>query len=42
MDKDKVLNEIFSNDPYGLLNTKAKFSINKSPDERLIASFKRI
>jgi hypothetical protein len=42
MDKDKVLDEIFSNDPYGLLNIKAKFSINKSPDDRLIASFKEI
>lgn len=42
MDKDKVLNEIFSNDPYGILNIKPKVSFVKSPDERLISSFKEI
>ncbi|MFA7421849.1 MAG: GIY-YIG nuclease family protein [Melioribacteraceae bacterium] len=42
MGKDEVLNEIFSNDPFGILNTKPKYSINKSPDERLIASFNEI
>ena len=42
MNKDKNLDEIFSNDPYGILNTKPKSSFNKSPDERLIASFKEI
>lgn len=42
MNKDEVLTEIFSNDPFGILNTKPKISITKSPDERLIASFKEI
>jgi len=42
MNKDEVLIEIFSNDPFGILNTKPKISITKSPDERLIASFKEI
>ena len=42
MEKDKILDEIFSNDPFGILNTKTKFSFTKSPDERLIASFKEI
>jgi T5orf172 domain len=42
MGKDKILDEIFLNDPYGILNAKTKFSFNKSPDDRLIASFKEI
>lgn len=42
MDKDKILNEIFSNDPYGMLNTKPKTSFNKSPDERILDSFNQI
>lgn len=42
MDKDKILNEIFSNDPFGLLNVKPKSSNNKTPDERLLASFNEI
>lgn len=42
MDKDKILDEIFSNDPFGLLNVKPKSSNNKTPDERLLASFNEI
>ena len=38
-DKDKVLDEIFSNDPFGLLNVKPSSSPARSADERLVASF---
>jgi hypothetical protein len=41
-DKDKILNDIFSNDPFGLLNVKPKTSNVKSADERLSASFEEI
>lgn len=41
-DKDKILDEIFSNDPLGLLNVKPKTSNVKTADERLIASFDEI
>ena len=41
-DKDKILDEIFSNDPYGLLNVKPKTSNVKNSDERLSASFEEI
>jgi hypothetical protein len=41
-DKDKILDEIFSNDPLGLLNVKSKTSNVKSADERLSASFEEI
>jgi hypothetical protein len=41
-DKDKVLDDIFSNDPFGLLNVKPKTSNVKTADERLIASFEEI
>lgn len=41
-DKDKILDEIFSNDPLGLLNVKPKTSNIKTADERLIASFDEI
>ena len=41
-DKDTVLDEIFSNDPLGLLNVKPKTSNVKTADERLSASFKEI
>ena len=34
-DKDKILDEIFSNDPLGLLNVKLKTSNVKTADERL-------
>jgi hypothetical protein len=42
MDKDKVLDEIFDNDPYGLLNIKPKKSNNITADERLLTSFQEI
>jgi hypothetical protein len=42
MDKDKVLDEIFNNDPFGLLNIKPKASIARTADERLLASFQEI
>jgi hypothetical protein len=42
MDKDKKLQEIFDNDPLGLLNIKPLTSPVKSEDERLIASFQEI
>jgi len=42
MDKDKILYEIFSNDPFGLLNVKPKASNARTTDERLLASFQEI
>jgi len=42
MDKDKILNEIFNNDPLGLLNFKPKNSTARTDDERLLASFQEI
>ena len=42
MDKDKVLDEIFNDDPLGLLNVKPKVSNVRTADERLIASFEEI
>ena len=42
VDKDKVLDEIFNNDPFGLLAIKPKSSNVKSTDERLNASFEEI
>jgi len=42
MDKEKVLGEIFANDPTGLLNFKPKNSNTRTPDERLLASFEEI
>jgi hypothetical protein len=41
-DKDKILDEIFSNDPLGLLNVKPKHSNVKTADERLSNSFEEI
>lgn len=41
-EKDKILDEIFSNDPFGLLNVKPKTSNVKTTDERLSASFEEI
>ena len=41
-DKDKILDEIFSNDPFGLLNVKPKISNIKTADERLSNSFEEI
>ena len=42
MDKDKVLDEIFSSDSMGLLDVKPKKSSALNADERLIASFQEI
>jgi hypothetical protein len=42
MDKYSVLDEIFSNDPLGLLDIKASASPARNADERLIASFEEI
>lgn len=40
--KDKILDDIFSNDPLGLLNIKLKTSNVKTADERLSNSFEEI
>ncbi len=42
MDKDKVLDDIFNNDPLGLLNFKPKNSHGQTADERLLVSFLEI
>jgi hypothetical protein len=42
MDKDKILDEIFNNDPLGLLNFKPKVSNVRTADERLLSSFQEI
>jgi hypothetical protein len=42
MDKDNTLDEIFDNDPLGLLNVKPKKSTARTADERLLASFREI
>jgi hypothetical protein len=42
MDKDKILDEIFGNDPYGLLNIKSKTIDTQTADTRLLASFQEI
>ncbi len=42
MDRDKILKEIFDNDPLGLLNTKPSTSPARNEDERLVASFNEI
>ena len=41
-DKEQLLNEIFSDDPFGLLNVSPKKSYAKSSDERLAASFEAV
>ncbi len=41
-DKDKILDDIFSNDPFGLLNVKASSSPVRNADERLLASFQEL
>lgn len=41
-DKDKILDEIFSNDPFGLLNVKPSASPARTADERLVASFQEL
>lgn len=42
MDKDEILDQIFKNDPLGLLTVKAKQSYTRTPDERLLTSFQEI
>jgi len=42
MDKDKKLQEIFGNDPLGLLNIKPSSSPVRNENERLVASFQEI
>lgn len=42
MDKDKILDDIFDNDPLGLLNFKPKNSNTRTSDEHLLASFQEI
>lgn len=42
MDKNSVLNEIFSNDPFGLVSVKPSSSTARNADERLISSFQEI
>ncbi len=41
-DKDSILDEIFNNDPFGLLHVQPKVSNAKTADERLSASFEEI
>ena len=42
MDKNKILKDIFEDDPLGLLNTKPTASPARNEDERLVASFNEI
>jgi hypothetical protein len=42
MDKDSILNEIFSNDPFGILTIKPSASPARNEEERLLASFQEI
>jgi hypothetical protein len=42
MDKDKILDDIFNDDPLGLLNVKPKHSYSRTADERLLTSFQEI
>jgi hypothetical protein len=42
MDKDKILKNIFEDDPLGLLNIKPTTSPARNEDERLVASFQEI
>jgi hypothetical protein len=42
MNKDSILDEIFNNDPFGLLNVKPRNSNSRTPDERLLSSFQEI
>ena len=42
MDKEKVLDEIFNNDPLGLLDFKPKRSNTRTADEHLLSSFQEI
>lgn len=42
MDKNSILDEIFSNDPFGILNIKPASSGTRNEEERLLASFQPI
>lgn len=42
MDKDKILDDIFGDDPFDILNVKPKASGSRNPDERLLTSFNEI
>jgi hypothetical protein len=42
MDKTKILDEIFANDPFGILDIKPTSSPTRNEEERLIASFDEI
>ena len=42
MDKEKILDEIFADDPFGLLVTKPIISNKRSADELLLSSFNEI
>jgi hypothetical protein len=42
MDKHSILDEIFSNDPFGILNIKPVSSGTRNEEERLLASFQPI
>jgi len=42
MDKNQVLDDIFNDDPFGLLNVKVKKSSARTSDERLSSSFDEI
>lgn len=42
MDRDKLLRDIFENDPLGLLNIKPSATAARNEDERLVASFQEI
>jgi hypothetical protein len=42
MDKNSVLDDIFNNDPFDILNVKPKSSGAKTTDERLLNSFQEI
>lgn len=42
MDKEKILEEIFNNDPFGLLKVQVRYSSVRTEDERLVEKFKEI
>ncbi|MDX8377106.1 MAG: GIY-YIG nuclease family protein [Mariprofundales bacterium] len=42
MDNDKILDAIFNDDPFDLLNIEPKNSNNRTTDERLLTSFQEI
>ena len=42
MDKNKVLDDIFNNDEFDILNVKPKISYTRNADERLLASFNEV